>query len=396
MTVRTYFNWMLALFVVAFLVLPTSKMVNNFYYLFIAIPGLYLLLRNYELLKPINFTELVFVILCGVIAFYSFFTYPRVIVHSLYILVFIYSISRFADTSFFNSKSFARVLFWGGLIYTAVCAISFYVFGGDPFGTRLNPGVSRLYSPIQISMFISCSLFVIGSHWIKDRNIWEGLIGFILAFLAIALILQSRTGLIGMGVWCVFMLVFMVRGFGLKGLIFLIAGLLAVMIVSIPMFELAGQTTQLIERADSHRLAIWNGYLLAWQDCGVLLGCGFPETPSPHLVWQPDGSEIFVTHNILVNLLYHFGVVPFIIFSLMILSVLHLAWQQRNWWGGYLFAGILALMLDSNRIINNPDEVWLMMWFPFALILAGEWQNKKDAKKNSINWSATRQLGDAR
>ncbi len=387
MTVRTYFSWMLAFFVAAFLVLPTSKMVNNFYYLFIAIPGLYLLLRNYQLLKPSNFTEWVFVLLCVVISFYSFFTYPRVIVHSLYILVFIYSISRFVDTSFFNTKTFARILFWGGLVYLSVCAISFYIFGNDPFGTRLNPGVSRLYSPIQISMFISCSLFVIGPHWIKDRNIGEGLIGFSLAFFAIALILQSRTGFIGMGVWGLFMLVIMVRGFGLKGGLFLLAGLLIVMIISIPVFELAGQTTQLIERADSYRLAIWSGYLLAWQDCGVLLGCGFPETPSSHLVWQPDGSEVFVTHNILVNLLYHFGVVPFIIFSIMILSVLHVAWQQRNWWGGYLLAGVLALMLDSNRIINNPDEVWLMMWFPFALILAEEWQNKKETIKKSINWA---------
>lgn len=104
MTVRTYFSWMLAFFVAAFLVLPTSKMVNNFYYVFIAIPGLYLLLRNYQLLKPSNFTEWVFVLLCVVISFYSFFTYPRVIVHSLYILVFIYSISRFVDTSFLILK----------------------------------------------------------------------------------------------------------------------------------------------------------------------------------------------------------------------------------------------------------------------------------------------------
>tara|TARA_R100001369_G_scaffold22514_1_gene41010 strand:- start:823 stop:2010 length:1188 start_codon:yes stop_codon:yes gene_type:complete len=389
MTVRTYFSWMLALFVASFLVLPTSKMGNNFYYIFIAIPGLYLLLRNYKLLKPINSTEWVFLILCSVITFYSAFYHTRAIIHALYVLVFVYSISRFVDPNFFSSKTFARMLFWGGLLYTTACAISFYLIGNEPLGTRLNPGISRLYSPIQISMFISCSLFIVGPHWIKDRNFWEGLIGFVLAFLAIALILQSRTGLVGMGVWCAFMLICMVRGFGYKGLIFLVAGLLTLMVISIPMFDLAGQSTELIERGDSHRLAIWNGYLLAWRDCGVMLGCGYPETPSPHLVWQPDGSEVFITHNILVNLLYHYGIVPLILFSIMILSILNMAWQQKNWWGGFLFAGVFTLMLDSNSIINNPDEVWLMLWLPFALILAKEWQSKRETIKKTINWSGT-------
>jgi len=185
------------------------------------------------------------------------------------------------------------------------------------------------------------------------------------------------------------MLICMVRGFGYKGLIFLVAGLLTLLVISIPMFDLAGQSTELIERGDSHRLAIWNGYLLAWRDCGILLGCGFPETPSPHLVWQPDGSEVFITHNILVNLLYHFGIVPLMMFSIMILSVLNIAWQQKNWWGGFLFAGVFTLMLDSNSIINNPDEVWLMLWLPFALILAEEWQSKRETIKKTINWSGT-------
>lgn len=114
MTVRTYFSWMLALFVTSFLVLPTSKMVNNFYYIFIAIPGLYLLLRNYKLLKPINSTEWIFLILCSVITFYSAFYHTRAIIHALYVLVFVYSISRFVDPNFFSSKTFARMLFWGG------------------------------------------------------------------------------------------------------------------------------------------------------------------------------------------------------------------------------------------------------------------------------------------
>ena len=152
MTVRTYFSWMLALFVASFLVLPTSKMGNNFYYIFIAIPGLYLLLRNYKLLKPINSTEWVFLILCSVITFYSAFYHTRAIIHALYVLVFVYSISRFVDPNFFSSKTFARMLFWGGLLYTTACAISFYLIGNEPLGTRLNPGISRLYlSLIHIS-----------------------------------------------------------------------------------------------------------------------------------------------------------------------------------------------------------------------------------------------------
>lgn len=378
MTVRAYFNWTLALFVAAFLVLPNSKMVNNFYYLFMAIPGLVYLLSNYKQLKPISFAELSFLALCACTAGYAFFIYPKIITHALYVVVFAYVVARFVDADFFDSKMFARFLFWGGLLYVAVCAVSFYVIDDVSFGTRINPGVSRLYSPIHISMFVSCSLFVIGPHWLKDGSYWEGLLGVILAFLAIALLLQSRTGLVGMGIWSIFILFYMIRKFGTRGGVFLIIGLLVLVAVSVPIFDLAGQSARLIERADAHRLAIWKGYLLATYDCGLLLGCGFPVTPSSHLVLDHSGKDVFFTHNILVNQLYHYGLLLLVLFIIVMISVLRLAWQQRNWWGAYLLTGILLSMLDSNRIIDSPNEVWLMIWLPTALIFAREWQRRRE------------------
>ncbi len=73
MTAKVYFSWMLACFVAAFLILPTSKSVNNFYYVLMAIRGLFLLLKNYKLLKPNNLTEWLFYIFSGYVAIYSFF-----------------------------------------------------------------------------------------------------------------------------------------------------------------------------------------------------------------------------------------------------------------------------------------------------------------------------------
>lgn len=377
MSVREYFNWTLVFFVAAFLVLPNSKMVNNFYYVFFAIPGLFFLLRNYKLLKPINLPELAFIVLSLFIASYGFLEQQKTIIHALYVVVFVYGVSRFVEADFFDSRLFARLLFWGGMLYAAACIISSYVIGDNSFGMRLNPGVSRLYSPIQISMFIACSLFIIGPHWLKGKSYLEGFTGLLLAFLVIALVFQSRTGIVAMALWGIFILVYLIRSYGTKGLVALAVALLLLILISIPVFELAGQTTGLIERADAHRFSIWRGYLLAWQDCGVIFGCGFPDVPSQHLVLEPNGENVYVTHNIVINLFYHFGVISVVIFSIMMLSILTLAWQQKNWWGGYLSAGVLTLMLDGNRIINNPDIVWLMIWLPMALILAREWEKQK-------------------
>lgn len=376
MTVKAYFNWTLALFVASFVVLPTSKMVNNFYYVFIAIPGLYFLLRNYQLLRPISFTESAFLALCLYITTYAFFVYPKVMVHTLYVLVFVYAVSRFVDASLFESKLFARLLFWGSLLYAAVCVFAFYIIGDADFGSRLNPGLSRLYSPIQISMLIACSLFVIGPHWLNCKNYLEGFTGVLLVIFAIALVFQSRTGLVAVGLWIIFMLIHALKGYGFRGGITLAASLLLLVLVSIPVFELAGQTSQLIERADAYRFSIWSGYLMAAHDCGLFLGCGFPEVVSPHLVLEPRGEGVYVSHNIVINLLYHFGVVPVLLFAAIMLSSLYMAWRQGNWWGGYLFAGAVTLILDGNRIFNSPDIVWLAMWLPLALILARSWLDR--------------------
>lgn len=390
MTVRTYFSWMLALFVASFLVLPTSKMVNNFYYIFIAIPGLYLLLRNYKLLKPINKTELVFLTLCFYIALYSFFEFPRVITQTLYVVLFIYTVSRFVDVEFFNSKTFARVIFWGGIIYAASGAVSYYIIGDTPFGVPVNPGLSRLDNPIQTSMFIACSLFVIGPHWLKDNNLGEGISGFVIAFIAIALVFQSRSGLAGMVLWSIFILICMVKELGGKGLIFLGIGLLILIIVCIPLFDLAGMSNQLIERADSNRFAIWQGYFLALSDCGFIIGCGFPDINSPHLLIDPNrNGDIYHPHNIYVEMVFNYGLILLLLFMFMMVNALYMAWRQRNWWGGYLFSGLLVLNFDGSRIADSPNEVWLMMWLPFALILAKEWQSKRETINKTVNWSGT-------
>lgn len=390
MTVRTYFSWMLAFFVAAFLVLPTSKMVNNFYYIFIAIPGLFFLLKNYKFLKPSSKTELIFLTICFYIALYSFFEFPRVITQTLYVLLFVYTVSRFVDVEFFNTKAFARILFWGGLLYAATGAIFYYIIGDTPVGVPVNPGLSRLDNPIQTSMFIACSLFIIGPHWLKGKNYWEGMCGFIVAFLAVALIFQSRSGLVGMMLWAIFMLVCMIKAFGIKGIVFLVIGLLMLSFVSIPLFDLAGLSNQLIERADSHRFSIWQGYILALNDCGFILGCGFPDNNSPHLLLDPKtAGDIYHPHNIYVEMVYNYGLVLLFLFASMMISVLYIAWNQRSWWGGYLLAGLLVLNFDGSRIADSPNEVWLMMWLPFALILAEEWQSKREIIKKSINWSGT-------
>lgn len=374
MIARDYFNTVLLLFVAAFLILPTSKMVNNFYYVFMAVPGLFFLLREFRVLRPSNFTELVFYALCSYIAIYSFFEYPRVIVQALYVFVFVLTVSRFVDVEFFNTRAFARVLFWGALLYAAMGAVSYYLINDVPFGVPVNPGLSRLDNPIHTSMFIACTLFVIGPHWIKSNSLWEGLAGFVLAFLAIALVFQSRSGLVGVGLWMIFMAISLAKQMSFRGVLIAGMAIAFLIIVSIPLFDMAGQSTQLIDRADSNRLAIWAGYLTLLWDCGLVLGCGFPELESSNLVRESSTNAIFHPHNIYVEMTFHYGIILLLLFVLMMAVALHMALRQKNWWGGYLLAGLLMLNFDGSRITNSPNEVWLMMWLPFALVLAREWQ----------------------
>jgi len=49
--------------------------------------------------------------------------------------------------------------------------------------------------------------------------------------------------------------------------------------------------------------------------------------------------------------------------------VLQRAWQQRDPWGLYLFTALVVLNFDGSKLVGNPDELWLLILLPMALII---------------------------
>lgn len=364
-----YFTAVFVMLIATYMILPTSKSVNNFYYLFGLTPGIFFLFK-YRYFKPVLIFDYVFALLCLYYALNLYFISPDKIKDVLYVYVFVMAFSRQIDSNFLTSKYLARLLFWGAIIYACISAFSNYIIGDLQFGVPVNPGISRLDNPIHTSMFMACTIFIISPIWLTEKRWLEAGLGFILNFIAISLIFQSRSGLVGMALWALIFCYALIKEYGHK----VVWGLLLVcvfgILVSLPLFDLAGQTTQLVDRADSNRFAIWKGYLSAINDCGWILGCGFPEHISDKLVWEDRANNIFGPHNIYIHMIYRLGIMSFILFLISILVALFYSYNKKMWWGGYLLAGLLMLNFDGSMIMNSPNEVWLLVWLPITVIMS--------------------------
>ena len=74
-------------------------------------------------------------------------------------------------------------------------------------------------------------------------------------------------------------------------------------------------------------------------------------------------------HNIFLALGIYGGFFSLFIFVLLMVVVLQEAWRRRDPWGGYLLLALIMLNFDGDRFVDNPNELWLLVLLPAALII---------------------------
>jgi O-antigen ligase len=121
---------------------------------------------------------------------------------------------------------------------------------------------------------------------------------------------------------------------------------------------------QVVFRADAHRFELWGNFLKDWYTCGLWTGCGPAfETQRPLL----DGF-IPYAHNIYLAFGLHNGLPAIFLFLALCIFSLRTAWRKRDPWGAYLLVSLSGLFFEGNQIINSPNECWLLVLLPMALI----------------------------
>ena len=129
---------------------------------------------------------------------------------------------------------------------------------------------------------------------------------------------------------------------------------------------LSGFLDALVARGDAFRLTIWRQFLSDWQECGIIRGCGLQHK---EVFFTLDGTQLKAhSHNIYVSLGVRLGLLPLLTFVTAQLLTLRRAYRQGDSWGLYLAVSLVMLCFDGGLVIGSPDELWLLVWLPAALI----------------------------
>lgn len=363
-----YFTYALVAFILSFVLQGSAKWTNNLYYAFIALPGLVALIRCRGaglFRQPIAIGWLVLLAWCLVPAareegtqFYK---------HILYTGLFVFIVASLPERDFFYRGGVARALFWMLALYTYACAAYAYLSGHIPLGSRVDILPARMENVIYTSIWLMCALGLALPTWTRERRYVEMALAGLLAFVAVAFVLQTRTGIVGglfiVGLWSLYSIYRYPR---------IASAIVTVLVLGtgVALWAMWNEPwlTSLIGRGDSYRMDLFRIMTGEWMHCGWVLGCGVNFHTTQTL---PGGIPIPHPHNIFVAFGLYTGGVSLLIFLPLMIATLWQAWRQRDPWGLYLAAALLMLNFDGSKLVGNPDELWVLVLLPAAVILGG-------------------------
>lgn len=369
-----YFSFAVLMFIFSFVLLPTSKMVNNFFYIFLALPALVFIIfsKRYDFIKKSSVLFfLVFVVWLIIVgSLNGDFQFLR---HIVYIFLFIVILMVLVNPSPFHDTRFFRFQFWAVCIYIVGSALVYWANGTYLFGERVVWLPARMTGPIYSSMWISACLALAAPAWLQERRWLEAGAALFLALLSVTLILQSRSGLLGIVLLLMILVAWSLFNNKSRAIVLLLIGAAAGMILF--MLRNASGINRIFTEGISPRPEIWARAISEMYDCGLLFGCGLNYDFSLTL---PGGYFVNHPHSIYVSFGLYAGLVSLILFLLWIFRVLVISFHEKNPWGLYLLLSVCMLFFDGNLPIDHPNEFWLLVLLPAGLITAYHYKHMPD------------------
>lgn len=377
-----YFTLVLLGFLVSFVVLPSPKAVNNYFYILMGVPALLLMLMGKAPRKRLTLAGWLWLMLFAWMAIEGVLNGDyRFYKHLLYVVVFCAAIFLWVDYKFFEREDLVQKLFWGLALYVVGSAVFLWVSGEVQVGERVLLMPSRMSGPILTSMIMVSAFAFLLPGWVQSQRWIEiGLSIAVILFCA-GYILQSRTGLLGLLIvfTCLISYVFMSSSWRVKVVV-----VLAMCLIVSGGIWLIGQSDvgpRLVDRADAGRFELWASYWKEWASCGFWVGCG-----------PLFSGEIYVNnrlliqhpHNIFLGMGFYHGLPALLLFTAVIAVTLFQAWHQKNSWGIYLLIALVMLNFDGRELVSSPHEVWLLVLLPAMLI------NSRQAKEVEENFKVSR------
>jgi hypothetical protein len=372
--VQIYFSATLVIFLLSFILNSSAKVTNNLFYALIALPGLFFVLKHRGagvLSQPLGVAWAVFMawflVPASVAGEFQFFK------HILYVSLFVCVIAGLADNGFFRSANFIRVQFWAVCLYILAVSVYGWVTGRFEFGQRVDLLPARMENVIYASGWMVCCLALALPVWKRDQRWVEAGCAVVLTLLVAAFIVQTRTALVGaaflFGVCALRSLYLWPKRSAVVLLALAVAAVVGFWVVKDEQW-----VHLLLARGDSYRIELFKIMTGEWGNCGWLLGCGVEFRTTQTLT---GGMPIQHPHSIFVSMGLYTGAVSLVLFLVVMAATLWNAARLREGWGLYLACALVMLNFDGAKLIGNPDELWILVLLPAAMVLGRVVQHRR-------------------
>lgn len=369
---KDYFGFALLVCMASFFILPTTKMVNNVYYVLFALPALgFVFYRKFCFLNK-EYGYILWLVFLFLVAVSGFFTGAgfQIYKHVLYVFLFVTACVFVVRGEIFFSEGFMRSAFWLITIYVFGSAIVYWITGEYAVGERVLWLPARMSGPIYTSMMISALFCLCLPVWLSGKKTFELSAAVLISLFNITFVLQSRTGLVSLfAVSLLYFLYIISKSSGRKSALLLLTALLLSPLVLWLISDSVPVIGQIVSRADAGRFELWRKILTDFSSCNLFVGCG-PDFISNETI--SGANPIMHPHNVYLSILVYTGLLPLLAFLVLCFLTLFYSYRQKNNWGLYLLSSMVAFNFDGSHVVGNPDEPWILLILPMVLILNRE------------------------
>ena len=345
----------LFLFLIMLISIDNSKLVNNFFYVFLLLPAVFIATK--EKIKPttsalIIGTYLIYISVSTIWGTGDILATAKQLKYVLYILAF----TLLIHTLIYSDKQITAIAAGGLITGLLLEAYSFYLqitaIGIDQW-LKTFPRLSKVtgpLNPVYLALTIGLFAFILIAR--KARNPWLSTT-LVLILTLVTLPLQSRTLILALAIGHGYLL-FTRRDF----LPFLLWTALCLAGGITLLFSIDRFTTQF------YRGSIWLDAITSyWQDCSWVFGCGHRYNFQIHV----GDIYIYHPHSIILSQVLYGGLFGAMLLLTALWAILKELRDRPEHWKAVLLYCFMASLPIGHTLLTHPDFIWVLIWLPLAL-----------------------------
>ncbi|MEE8059205.1 MAG: O-antigen ligase family protein [Pseudomonadales bacterium] len=362
---RNWFFFALVVFVTGFYWAPTTKSLNNIFYVLLLLPLVVTFffvenkLANIKIFIVNYKYFFIFSLLMLVSTMWNAFdqdacanNVKRILYVVGFLLVINISVEKI-DTVGEKILPYALLAASLSAIYKLFFWLSTYTVHHRMEGIGITANSILLAIIYSVAGLVSLMVFLKGT----DKKSWVFLAAALICF-AVVVLGQSRGPLLSLGFSiCLSLILF--RG---NRALFSMAALF----VTVTFFATQYGDSRVFSLYDI-RIDIWKA-ALETISTSPLLGFGLQTDEAV----QVGATTFHHPHSVYITTLFHGGILGLMALMAMIASVLSADIKNINLlpWRVLLCLGLVYMLFDGYRVFSHPEEIWLIFWLPIGVLMA--------------------------